>query len=62
MYAAGAIRTRPHILLCAVAQYGRGIRPPFKDDNPACARDARYKALAGGITNCRKIAALAEAS
>jgi hypothetical protein len=23
---------------------------PFKDDNPACARDARYKALAGGTT------------
>ncbi len=33
MRAAPAIRTRPHILLCAVAQYGRGIRPPFKDDN-----------------------------
>jgi hypothetical protein len=33
MQAAPAIRTRPHILLCAVAQYGRGIRPPFKDDN-----------------------------
>ncbi len=33
MHAAGAIRTRPHILLCAIAQYGRGVRPPFKDDN-----------------------------
>jgi hypothetical protein len=33
MRAATAIRTRPHILLCAVAQYGRGVRPPFKDDN-----------------------------
>lgn len=33
MLAAGAIRTRPHILLCAIAQYGRGVRPPFKDDN-----------------------------
>jgi hypothetical protein len=33
MNTAGAIRTRPHILLCAVAQYGRGVRPPFKDDN-----------------------------
>jgi hypothetical protein len=33
MNTAGAIRTRPHILLCAVAQYGRGDRPPFKDDN-----------------------------
>jgi hypothetical protein len=33
MRAAAAIRVRPHILLCAVAQYGRGVRPPFKDDN-----------------------------
>ncbi len=33
MRAAAAVRVRPHILLCAVAQYGRGIRPPFKDDN-----------------------------
>ncbi len=33
MQAATAIRTRPHILLCAIAQYGRGIRPPFKEDN-----------------------------
>lgn len=33
MQSSAAIRTRPHILLCAVAQYGRGIRPPFKEDN-----------------------------
>jgi hypothetical protein len=29
----GPVRIRPHILLCAVAQYGRGIRPPFDEDN-----------------------------
>jgi hypothetical protein len=29
----GVIKIRPHILLCAVAQYGGGIRPPFKPDN-----------------------------
>jgi len=28
-----AIRIRPHILLCAISQYGQGIRPPFKEDN-----------------------------
>jgi len=33
MRSASAIRARPHILLCAVAQYGNGIRPPFADDN-----------------------------
>jgi hypothetical protein len=33
MLADGPIRIRPHILLCAVAQYGRGIRPPFDEDN-----------------------------
>ena len=33
MRSAAAVRVRPHILLCAVAQYGRGVRPPFKDDN-----------------------------
>lgn len=27
------IRIRPHILLCAVAQYGGGVRPPFDQDN-----------------------------
>jgi hypothetical protein len=33
MRSAKAIRTRPHILMCAIAQYGRGVRPPFPDDN-----------------------------
>ena len=33
MYKAESIRIRPHILLCAVCQYGMGIRPPFPDDN-----------------------------
>ena len=33
MYQAAAIKIRPHILLCAVAQYGGGTRPPFKPDN-----------------------------
>ncbi len=28
---AEAIPIRPHILLCAVAQYGNGVRPPFVD-------------------------------
>jgi hypothetical protein len=27
------ITIRPHILLCAVCQYGGGTRPPFKADN-----------------------------
>ncbi len=27
------INMRPHLLLCAVCQYGRGIRPPFAEDN-----------------------------
>ena len=27
------IKIRPHILLCAVCQYGNGVRPPFKEDN-----------------------------
>ncbi|MBM3235171.1 hypothetical protein FJZ31_02610 [Candidatus Poribacteria bacterium] len=27
------ITIRPHILLCAVCQYGGGVRPPFKPDN-----------------------------
>lgn len=30
---AKAITSRPHILLCAVCQYGGGTRPPFKADN-----------------------------
>jgi len=33
MRQADAIRIRPHLLLCAVGQYGDGIRPPFKEDN-----------------------------
>ena len=27
------VTIRPHILLCAVCQYGGGLRPPYKDDN-----------------------------
>jgi hypothetical protein len=27
------VSIRPHILLCAVCQYGGGVRPPFKPDN-----------------------------
>lgn len=27
------VKVRPHILLCAVCQYGGGTRPPFKPDN-----------------------------
>lgn len=33
MYQADAIKIRPHILLCAVSQYGSDIRPPYKPDN-----------------------------
>jgi len=33
MYLAKEITIRPHILLCAVCQYGGGLRPPFRDDN-----------------------------
>jgi len=33
MYAAEAISVRPHILVCAVCQYGGGVRPPFPADN-----------------------------
>jgi len=33
MYKAEAIAVRPHILLCAVCQYGGGTRPPFENDN-----------------------------
>ncbi|NOZ20257.1 MAG: hypothetical protein GXP25_04125 [Planctomycetes bacterium] len=33
MYEANTIRIRPHILVCAVAQYGNGARPPYKPDN-----------------------------
>jgi len=27
------VTIRPHILLCAVCQYGGGVRPPYKEDN-----------------------------
>jgi hypothetical protein len=27
------INMRPHLLICAVCQYGRGFRPPFAEDN-----------------------------
>jgi hypothetical protein len=27
------IRIRPHILMCAVCQYGNGVRPPYPEDN-----------------------------
>ena len=33
MYEAASVAIRPHILLCAVCQYGGGTRPPFKPDN-----------------------------
>ncbi len=33
MYKNKVIKVRPHLLLCAVCQYGGGIRPPFKEDN-----------------------------
>jgi len=33
MYKSKVITVRPHLLLCAVCQYGGGIRPPFKEDN-----------------------------
>jgi len=33
MYKAEAISSRPHILLCAVCQYGGGTRPPYPEDN-----------------------------
>jgi hypothetical protein len=33
MYRAEAISVRPHILMCAVCQYGGGIRPPLETDN-----------------------------
>jgi hypothetical protein len=33
MYKAESKRIRPHILVCAVCQYGGGTRPPFKPDN-----------------------------
>lgn len=33
MKKADAISIRPHILLCAICQYGEGSRPPFETDN-----------------------------
>jgi len=30
---ASVVPVRPHILVCAVCQYGDGVRPPFKADN-----------------------------
>ena len=33
MKQADAITVRPHILVCAAAQYGNGIRPPYPPDN-----------------------------
>jgi len=27
------IKIRPHILMCAVCQYGNGVRPPYPEDN-----------------------------
>jgi len=33
LYSANEVRIRPHILMCAVCQYGNGKRPPFKADN-----------------------------
>ena len=33
MLAAVEVTIRPHILLCAVCQYGGGTRPPYKADN-----------------------------
>jgi len=33
MKQADAIAIRPHILVCAVAQYGNGVRPPYPPDN-----------------------------
>ncbi len=33
LYSADIVPVRPHILVCAVCQYGEGIRPPYKEDN-----------------------------
>lgn len=33
LYAAEEVPVRPHILVCAVCQYGEGLRPPYKEDN-----------------------------
>jgi hypothetical protein len=33
LYAAKVVTIRPHIFVCAVCQYGDGLRPPYKEDN-----------------------------
>ena len=33
LYSTKEVTIRPHLLLCAVCQYGGGTRPPFKPDN-----------------------------
>jgi hypothetical protein len=33
LYSATVVTVRPHILVCAVCQYGDGLRPPYKEDN-----------------------------
>ncbi len=33
LHEAEEVTVRPHILVCAVCQYGEGIRPPYKEDN-----------------------------
>jgi len=33
LYSADVVTVRPHILVCAVCQYGEGLRPPYKEDN-----------------------------
>ncbi|MBM3241300.1 hypothetical protein FJZ31_33880 [Candidatus Poribacteria bacterium] len=33
MYQAKSKKVRPHILVCAICQFGSGVRPPFKPDN-----------------------------
>ena len=33
LYSASVVTIRPHILVCAVCQYGDGLRPPYKEDN-----------------------------
>jgi hypothetical protein len=30
---AKVVTIRPHILMCAVCQYGKGVRPPYAEDN-----------------------------
>lgn len=33
LQSASVVPVRPHILVCAVCQYGDGLRPPYKEDN-----------------------------